>query len=241
MLNYYHLLCIHPSASRSDIQAALDKQQVLGKLPPATLKLAADTLLSPENRQAYDAQLSALPEMNQTYAQDTNEWRTDTPTDSVSAYAQGNSSVTATIEDIEANDGVTLYNNIRRPDTPARAFSLAKMRENIIKSPLTWFIVALMVYALYYRINSAQALPRQATAACLEAIHAKLPQPDGFKQSPEQSQRQFVLSTQEDRLLVVIHYSATLPNQQAQNYSAQCIYDATTQTLSDISIITRAK
>ena len=61
MLNYYHLLCIHPTASRSDIQAALDKQQALGKLPPATLKLAADTLLSPENRQVYDAQLSALP------------------------------------------------------------------------------------------------------------------------------------------------------------------------------------
>ena len=43
MLNYYHVLCIAPTASRSDIEAALAKQHALGKLPPATLKLAADT------------------------------------------------------------------------------------------------------------------------------------------------------------------------------------------------------
>ncbi|UOO88901.1 hypothetical protein LVJ82_15800 [Vitreoscilla massiliensis] len=241
MLNYYHLLCLHPSASRSDIQAALDKQQALGKLPPATLKLAANALLSPENRQIYDAQLAALPEMQQTYAQDTSEWRADAASNSVSAYAQGQSAAATAAEEQDDSDGVTLYHNIRRPDTPARAFSLAKMRENILKSPLTWFVLALLLYGAYQHITAATALPQQAQAACLEAIHAQLPQPDSFQQSAAQRERQLVWSTQEDIVLVSIHYSATAPKQQPSHYAAHCIYDGVNASLSDISITTRSE
>ena len=80
MLNYYHVLCISPTASRSDIEAALAKQHALGKLPPATLKLAADTLLTPESREVYDAKLASLPEMNQAYALSADDLALKTPT-----------------------------------------------------------------------------------------------------------------------------------------------------------------
>ena len=147
MLNYYQLLNLAPTASRSDIEAALDKQYALGTLPPAALKLVADVLLSVENRQLYDEKLSTLPEMNQEYALASEELALShspsaptTPSSQELPYQEPPRRTT--VDETANEDAVLVYQPIRQPDAHSRTFSMAKVKHTIMTSPLIWLLFA---------------------------------------------------------------------------------------------------
>ena len=63
MPSHYEQLAISPYASSQEIETALAQQHQLGDIPALVLALIATTLLSEQQRQAYDQQLMALDEV----------------------------------------------------------------------------------------------------------------------------------------------------------------------------------
>ena len=225
MLNYYHLLCIHPTASRADIEIALAKQLALGKLPPATLKLAADTLLTPASREVYDAKLANLPEMNQAYALSADDLALKTPINTPSAAARETAD-----SDIpeETDNSITLYNNIRLPETNSRAFSMAKVKQTIITSPVIWLLFAVLFFKLF-SMATQESDHDKAEAMCISAIQAQLPYPDSLSIKPNDAE--YPWRHRQTEFPVSIHYiTQTAPNS-TQSYRADCVYDAVQEKL----------
>ena len=68
MPTHYEYLGVSPYASSQEIETALAQQHQLGSIPEPMLAVIAATLLSVQQRQAYDQQLMALDEV-QTPAQ----------------------------------------------------------------------------------------------------------------------------------------------------------------------------
>ena len=230
MLNYYHVLCIAPTASRSDIEAALAKQHALGKLPPATLKLAADTLLTPESREVYDAKLASLPEMNQAYALSADDLalNTSAATPPV-ARAAANNDVPE-----EADNSITLYDNIRLPETNSRAFSMAKVKQTIITSPVIWLLFAVLFFKLF-SMATQESDHDKAEAMCISAIQAQLPYPDSLSIKPIDAE--YPWRHRQTEFPVSIHYIAQAAPNTTQSYRADCVYDAKQKSLVDFQVI----
>ena len=226
MLNYYHLLCIHPTASRADIEIALDKQHALGKLPPATLKLAADTLLTPESREVYDAKLASLPEMNQAYALSADDLALKTPT--TAAHAAANSD-----ESQETDHSITLYDNIRLPETNSRAFSMAKVKHTIMISPVIWLLFAVLFFKLF-SMATQESDHDKAEAMCISAIQAQLPYPDSLSIKPNDAE--YPWRHHQTEFPVSIHYIAQATPNTTQSYRADCVYDAKSKSLTHVNI-----
>ena len=232
MLNYYHLLCIHPTASRADIEIALTKQHALGKLPPATLKLVADTLLTPESREVYDAKLASLPEMNQAYALSADDLALNTPTTThpAAAHAASNSD-----EPEETDHSITLYDNIRPPETNSRAFSMAKVKHTIMTSPVIWLLFAVLFFKLFSMATQGTDFD-VAEEHCIAAIQKQLTYPNSLKITPTEPKEQAWRHRQTE-FPVSIHYTAEPMANTTQAYRADCVYDAQNKSLSKIDII----
>ena len=229
MLNYYHVLCISPTASRSDIEAALAKQHALGKLPPATLKLAADTLLTPESREVYDAKLASLPEMNQAYALSADDLSLKTPTTTPpDAREAANSDVSGDID-----NSITLYDNIRLPETNSRAFSMAKVKHTIMTSPVIWLLFAVLFFKLF-SMATQESEHDQAEAMCISAIQAQLPYPDSLRIKPNDAE--YPWRHRQTEFPVSIHYIAQAAPNTTLSYRADCVYDAKSKSLTSINI-----
>lgn len=231
MLNYYHVLCIAPTASRSDIEAALAKQHALGKLPPATLKLAADTLLTPESREVYDAKLASLPEMNQAYALSADDLALKTPTTTppAAARAAANSD-----EPEETDHSITLYDNIRLPETNSRAFSMAKVKHTIMTSPVIWVLFAILFFKLF-SMATQESDHDKAEAMCIQAIQAQLPYPESLSIKPNDAE--YPWRHRQTEFPVSIHYIAQATPNTTQSYRADCVYDAKQKSLVDFQVI----
>ena len=227
MLNYYHVLCIAPTASRSDIEAALAKQHALGKLPPATLKLAADTLLTPESREVYDAKLASLPEMNQAYALSADDLALKTPT--TAAHTAANSD-----ESQETDHSITLYDNIRLPETNSRAFSMAKVKHTIMTSPVIWVLFAILFFKLF-SMATQESDHDKAEAMCIQAIQAQLPYPNSLSIKPNDAE--YPWRHRQTEFPVSIHYITQAAPNTTQSYRADCVYDAKQKSLVDFQVI----
>ena len=232
MLNYYHLLCIHPTASRSDIQAALDKQQSLGKLPPATLKLAADTLLSPENRQVYDAQLSALPEMNQSYAMAAEDLAT--ANGPMVTKQPLNLVDNAEIHAESQADNIVIYHNIRRPETNSRRFSMVKIKHTIMTSPIIWLLIAVLVFKLIAMATQKSDFD-VAEQHCIAAIQQQLTYPNSLHIFAEDDVKR-PWKHRRTEYPVTIQYAAQQTFNDTQRYRAECVYNSESQRLTDVRI-----
>ena len=232
MLNYYHLLCIHPTASRADIEIALAKQHALGKLPPATLKLAADTLLTPESREVYDAKLASLPEMNQAYALSADDLALNTPTTTPPAAARA-----AANNDVqeETDHSITLYDNIRPPETNSRAFSMAKVKHAIMTSPVIWLLFAVLFFKLFSMANQGTDFD-VAEERCIAAIEKQLTYPNSLKITPTEP-KEHAWRHRQTEFPVSVHYTAEPMANTTQAYRADCVYDAQNKSLSKIDII----
>ena len=232
MLNYYHLLCIHPTASRADIEIALAKQLALGKLPPATLKLAADTLLTPASREVYDAKLANLPEMNQAYALSADDLALKTPINTPSAAARETAD-----SDIpeETDNSITLYNNIRLPETNSRAFSMAKVKHTIMTSPVIWLLFAILIFKLFGMVNQGTDFD-VAEERCIAAIQKQLTYPNSLKITPTEP-KEHAWRHRQTEFPVSVHYTAEPMANTTQTYRADCVYDAQNKSLSKIDII----
>ena len=230
MLNYYHVLCIAPTASRSDIEAALAKQHALGKLPPATLKLAADTLLTPESREVYDAKLASLPEMNQAYALSADDLalKTSAATPPV-ARAAANNDVPE-----EADNSITLYDNIRLPETNSRAFSMAKVKQTIITSPVIWLLFAVLFFKLF-SMATQESDHDKAEAMCISAIQAQLPYPDSLSIKPHEPE--YPWKHRQIEFPVAVYYVAQPVPNTTQSYRADCVYNAKQKSLVNFHVI----
>ena len=231
MLNYYHLLCIHPTASRADIEIALAKQHALGKLPPATLKLAADTLLTPESREVYDAKLASLPEMNQAYALSADDLALKTPTTTPPPAREAiNNDVPE-----ETDHCITLYDNIRLPETNSKAFSMAKVKHTIMTSPVIWLLFAVLFFKLFSMATQGTDFD-VAEERCISAIQKQLAYPNSLKITPTEPKEQAWRHRQTE-FPVSIHYTAEPIANTTQTYRADCVYDAQNKSLSKIDII----
>ena len=231
MLNYYHVLCIAPTASRSDIEAALAKQHALGKLPPATLKLAADTLLTPESREVYDAKLASLPEMNQAYALSADDLALKTPTTTppAAARAAANSD-----EPEETDHSITLYDNIRLPETNSRAFSMAKVKHTIMTSPVIWLLFGILILKLITMVTQESEYDK-AEELCIRAVQAQLTYPDSMSIKPHEPEYPW-----KHRLIefpVAVYYVAQPVPNTTQSYRADCVYNAKQKSLVNFQVI----
>ena len=231
MLNYYHLLCIHPTASRADIEIALAKQHALGKLPPATLKLAADTLLTPESREVYDAKLASLPEMNQAYALSTEDLALK---ETVGTLHAARETADSDIPE-ETDNSITLYNNIRPPETNSRAFSMAKVKHTIMTSPVIWLLFAILMFKLFGMANQGTDFD-VAEEHCIAAIQKQLTYPNSLKITPTES-KEHAWRHRQTEFPVSVHYTAEPMANTTQAYRADCVYDAQNKSLSKIDII----
>ena len=231
MLNYYHLLCIHPTASRADIEIALAKQHALGKLPPATLKLAADTLLTPASREVYDAKLASLPEMNQTYALSADDLALKTPiTTSPATHETADSDIPE-----ETDNSITLYDNIRLPETNSRAFSMAKVKHTIMTSPVIWLLFAILMFKLFGMTAQGTDF-NMAEERCIAAIQKQLTYPNSLKITPTEP-KEHAWRHRQTEFPVSVHYTAEPIANTTQAYRADCVYDAQNKSLSKIDII----
>ena len=231
MLNYYHVLCIAPTASRSDIEAALAKQHALGKLPPATLKLAADTLLTPESREVYDAKLASLPEMNQAYALSADDLalKTSAATPPAAARAAANNDVPE-----EADNSITLYDNIRLPETNSRAFSMAKVKHTIMTSPVIWLLFGILILKLITMVTQESEYDK-AEELCIRAVQAQLTYPDSMSIKPHEPEYPW-----KHRLIefpVAVYYVAQPVPNTTQSYRADCVYNAKQKSLVNFQVI----
>ena len=230
MLNYYHLLCIHPTASRADIEIALAKQHALGKLPPATLKLAADTLLTPESREVYDAKLASLPEMNQAYALSADDLALKTPTTTPPPAREAiNNDVPE-----ETDHCITLYDDIRLPETNSKAFSMAKVKHTIMTSPVIWLLFAVLFFKLF-SMATQESDHDKAEAMCIQAIQAQLPYPNSLSIKPNDAE--YPWRHRQTEFPVSIHYIAQAAPNTTQSYRADCVYDAKQKSLVDFQVI----
>ena len=231
MLNYYHLLCIHPTASRADIEIALAKQHALGKLPPATLKLAADTLLTPESRELHDAKLASLPEMNQAYALSADDLALNTPTTTPppAAHEAVNNDVSE-----ETDHSITLYDNIRLPETNSRAFSMAKVKHTIMTSPVIWLLFAILMFKLFGMANQGTDFD-VAEERCITAIQKQLTYPNSLKITPTEP-KEHAWRHRQTEFPVSVHYTAEPIANTTQAYRADCVYDAKSKSLTHINI-----
>ena len=230
MLNYYHLLCIHPTASRADIEIALAKQYALGKLPPATLKLAADTLLTPESREVYDAKLASLPEMNQAYALSADDLALK---ETVSTPHIARETANSDIPE-ETDNSITLYDNIRLPETNSRAFSMAKVKHTIMTSPVIWLLFAVLFFKLFNMANQGTDFD-VAEERCIATIQKQLTYPNSLKITPKEPQ-EHAWRHRQTEFPVSIHYTAEPIANTTQAYRADCVYDAKSKSLTHINI-----
>ena len=231
MLNYYHLLCIHPTASRADIEIALAKQYALGKLPAATLKLAADTLLTPESREVYDAKLASLPEMNQAYALSADDLALK---ETVSTPHIARETANSDIPE-ETDNSITLYDNIRLPETNSRAFSMAKVKHTIMSSPIIWLLFGILMFKFFGMANQGTGFD-VAEERCIAAIQKQLTYPNSLKITPTEP-KEHAWRHRQTEFPVSVHYTAEPMANTTQAYRADCVYDAQNKSLSKIDII----
>ena len=231
MLNYYHLLCIHPTASRADIEIALAKQHALGKLPPATLKLAADTLLTPASREVYDAKLTSLPEMNQAYALCADDLALK---ETVSTPHAARETANGNIPE-ETDNSITLYDNIRLPETNSRAFSMAKVKHTIMTSPVIWLLFAILMFKLFGMTAQGTDF-NMAEERCIAAIQKQLTYPNSLKITPTEP-KEHAWRHRQTEFPVSVHYTAEPMVNTTQAYRADCVYNAQNKSLSKIDII----
>ena len=105
MPSHYEQLAISPYASSQEIETALAQQHQLGCIPEPMLAVIAATLLSVQQRQAYDQQLMALD--NLSHASNSIAGSPDTNTNHYSASA-------AAVPPSETanNDGIVFYDGM---------------------------------------------------------------------------------------------------------------------------------
>ena len=106
MPSHYEQLAISPYASSQEIETALAQQHQLGDIPAPVLALIATTLLSEQQRQAYDQQLMALDELSHT--PNSTEGSLDTNTSHYSAAAAAVPPPSETTN----NDGIVFYDGM---------------------------------------------------------------------------------------------------------------------------------
>ena len=238
MLNYYHVLCISPTASRSDIEAALAKQRALGKLPAATLRLAADTLLSPACRQVYDDQLARLPEMNQAYALSADDLAMNQHESKLASSNRGASNApphqAASDASSEADNSITLYNDIRLPKTPSKAFSMAKVKHTIMTSPVIWLLFGILILKLIAMATQKSEYDK-AEELCIEAIQAQLAYPDSLSIKPHEPE--YPWKHRQIEFPVAVYYVAQPVPNTTQSYSADCVYNAKQKSLVNFQVV----
>ena len=169
--------------------------------------------------------------MNQAYALSADDLALKTPTTTppAAARAAANSD-----EPEETDHSITLYDNIRLPETNSRAFSMAKVKHTIMTSPVIWLLFAVLFFKLF-SMATQESDHDQAEAMCISAIQAQLPYPDSLSIKPIDAE--YPWRHRQTEFPVSIHYIAQAAPNTTQSYRADCVYDAKQKSLVDFQVI----
>lgn len=231
MANLYLLLCVPNNASSADIQAAIAKQQQLGRIPAASLKLAAECLLNPERRAQYDAQLGGEdPSVGMAQSAEELAMVAATP-------APQSLSRTELAAHHDNTDDVVVYTGFKRPETLAKAVSMTKTADKILWSPWFLLVVLLGVFALF-KPTPQQAFFDMAESECMAAIKKQLTYPDRFQAIANEPPRVQAWRHGKTEYEVHLDYIAEPVYNSPQPYTARCLYNSKQKQLTSFSVTT---